>query len=147
MKLQSIEAIFILPQQGKPILSRISRQDFAKSLARSGSWEAESAESMETSESVTIKQEDGESDQGNPCNTMRKTGGSLRSRDAHITLLHLMHMQEPPRLNSPFTYILEVAKHAADLAQCKIYDCVDNSASACINTSCAPPGPCPCNQG
>ena len=124
-QLQNVGAILALPPSGKPMLERKSRQDFVESLNTSTSAGASAVDSRVSSESVTIKQEDESENLSRDSLPPRSREANVRSRDAHLTLLNLMHMQDPPKLGGTFTHTLDVAKHTAELAQSKIYDCLD----------------------
>jgi hypothetical protein len=123
--LENITAIFVLPAEGKPILARVSMQDFVDLLKASKGGRPTQPASRVFSESVTVKMELDSPPPTATSNTNKLGGGTARSKDAHIALLHMMHMQDIPKLHSPIDYVLEVAKHVVDLSQPKIYDCMD----------------------
>jgi hypothetical protein len=92
--------------------------------------DAESADSSSkvSSDSIIIKHEPGlQSPPDTPSSAVvkREKVSTRIARNAHITLLHLMQMQDPPKLHGPLQRNLHVARRAADLAQPGIYDCVE----------------------
>lgn len=124
---ENIVAIFALPVEGKPILARVSKQDLTELVNTSKKGESSAQpESRVLSESVTVKSELASPAPSTTSKTnQNKFASTSRSKDAHLALLHMMHMQDMPKFHSPLAYVLEVAKHIVDLSQPRIYDCMD----------------------